>query len=63
MHVHVHVHVHVCLPCNCTIMRSYSLFCCLTCQVIYHFIAGYTSKMAGTEEGITKPVSTKLASG
>ena len=31
-------------------------------QVIYHFIAGYTSKMAGTEEGITKPVSTKLAS-
>jgi phosphoenolpyruvate carboxykinase (ATP) len=26
-------------------------------QVIYHFIAGYTSKMAGTEEGITKPVA------
>ena len=27
-------------------------------QVIYHFISGYTSKMAGTEEGITKPVAT-----
>ena len=26
-------------------------------QVIYHFIQGYTSKMAGTEEGITKPVA------
>jgi len=26
-------------------------------QVIYHFISGYTSKMAGTEEGITKPVA------
>jgi len=27
-------------------------------QVIYHFISGYTSKMAGTEEGITTPVAT-----
>lgn len=27
-------------------------------QVIYHFISGFTSKMAGTEEGITKPVAT-----
>jgi phosphoenolpyruvate carboxykinase (ATP) len=26
-------------------------------QVIYHFISGYTSKMAGTEEGITQPVA------
>jgi len=26
-------------------------------QVVYHFISGYTSKMAGTEEGITKPVA------
>jgi len=26
-------------------------------QVIYHFISGYTSKMAGTEEGITKPIA------
>jgi len=26
-------------------------------QVIYHFISGYTSKMAGTEEGVTKPVA------
>jgi len=26
-------------------------------QVIYHFISGYTSKMAGTEQGITKPVA------
>jgi phosphoenolpyruvate carboxykinase (ATP) len=26
-------------------------------QVIYHFTSGYTSKMAGTEEGITKPVA------
>ena len=26
-------------------------------QVVYHFIQGYTSKMAGTEEGITKPVA------
>jgi len=26
-------------------------------QVIYHFISGYTSKMAGTEHGITKPVA------
>jgi len=25
--------------------------------VIYHFISGYTSKMAGTEQGITKPVA------
>ena len=27
-------------------------------QVIYHFISGYTSKMAGTEVGITTPVAT-----
>jgi len=27
-------------------------------QVIYHFIQGYTSKVAGTEEGITEPVAT-----
>jgi len=27
-------------------------------QVIYHFISGYTSKMAGTEQGITTPVAT-----
>ena len=26
-------------------------------QVIYHFISGFTSKMAGTEEGVTKPVA------
>jgi len=26
-------------------------------QVVYHFIQGYTSKMAGTEEGVTKPVA------
>lgn len=26
-------------------------------QVVYHFISGYTSKMAGTEEGITRPVA------
>jgi len=26
-------------------------------QVIYHFISGYTSKMAGTEQGITKPIA------
>jgi len=26
-------------------------------QVIYHFLAGYTSKMAGTEVGITKPTA------
>lgn len=26
-------------------------------QVVYHFITGYTSKMAGTEEGITKPTA------
>ena len=26
-------------------------------QVIYHFTSGYTSKMAGTEEGITKPIA------
>jgi len=26
-------------------------------QVIYHFISGYTSKMAGTEQGITTPVA------
>lgn len=26
-------------------------------QVVYHFISGYTSKMAGTEDGITKPVA------
>jgi len=26
-------------------------------QVIYHFISGYTSKMAGTEEGISKPTA------
>jgi phosphoenolpyruvate carboxykinase (ATP) len=27
-------------------------------QVMYHFISGYTSKMAGTEEGVTEPVAT-----
>eukprot|EP00922_Rhytidocystis_sp_ex-Travisia-forbesii_P012322 GHVS01018590.1.p1 GENE.GHVS01018590.1~~GHVS01018590.1.p1 ORF type:complete len:600 (-),score=102.07 GHVS01018590.1:1041-2840(-) len=27
-------------------------------QVMYHFISGYTSKVAGTEEGITEPVAT-----
>ena len=26
-------------------------------QVIYHFLQGYTSKMAGTEMGITGPVA------
>ena len=29
----------------------------LLAQVIYHFISGFTSKMAGTEEGITRPVA------
>ncbi|KAK7206775.1 ATP-utilizing phosphoenolpyruvate carboxykinase [Myxozyma melibiosi] len=27
-------------------------------QVMYHFISGYTSKMAGTEDGITEPQAT-----
>ncbi|KAK9369727.1 ATP-utilizing phosphoenolpyruvate carboxykinase [Lipomyces kononenkoae] len=27
-------------------------------QVMYHFISGYTSKMAGTEDGITEPLAT-----
>lgn len=27
-------------------------------QVMYHFISGYTSKMAGTEEGVTEPQAT-----
>lgn len=27
-------------------------------QVMYHFISGYTSKMAGTEDGITEPEAT-----
>lgn len=27
-------------------------------QVMYHFISGYTSKVAGTEEGITEPTAT-----
>lgn len=27
-------------------------------QVMYHFISGYTSKVAGTEQGITEPVAT-----
>lgn len=27
-------------------------------QVMYHFITGYTSKMAGTEEGVTEPEAT-----
>lgn len=27
-------------------------------QVMYHFISGYTSKMAGTEQGVTEPEST-----
>jgi len=27
-------------------------------QVIYHFVSGFTSKMVGTEEGITEPVAT-----
>lgn len=26
-------------------------------QVMYHFISGYTSKMAGTEDGVTEPVA------
>jgi len=26
-------------------------------QVVYHFISGYTSKMAGTEEGVTTPIA------
>ncbi|VWU49969.1 phosphoenolpyruvate carboxykinase [Hepatocystis sp. ex Piliocolobus tephrosceles] len=28
------------------------------CQMMYHFVSGYTSKMAGTEEGILKPTAT-----
>ena len=31
-------------------------------QVMYHFISGYTSKMAGTEEGVTEPTATFSAS-
>ncbi|HHU76478.1 MAG TPA: phosphoenolpyruvate carboxykinase (ATP) [Firmicutes bacterium] len=27
-------------------------------QIIYHFLQGYTSKLAGTERGITEPVAT-----
>ena len=27
-------------------------------QVMYHFISGYTSKMAGTEQGVTEPEPT-----
>eukprot|EP00921_Rhytidocystis_pertsovi_P008626 GHVQ01014076.1.p1 GENE.GHVQ01014076.1~~GHVQ01014076.1.p1 ORF type:complete len:637 (-),score=88.49 GHVQ01014076.1:971-2881(-) len=27
-------------------------------QVMYHFVSGYTSKVAGTEEGITEPIAT-----
>ncbi|ODV89323.1 hypothetical protein CANCADRAFT_32618 [Tortispora caseinolytica NRRL Y-17796] len=27
-------------------------------QVMYHFISGYTSKMAGTEQGVTEPTAT-----
>ncbi|GAV52706.1 hypothetical protein ZYGR_0AG06970 [Zygosaccharomyces rouxii] len=27
-------------------------------QVMYHFISGYTSKMAGTEQGVTEPETT-----
>ncbi|KAK9457389.1 ATP-utilizing phosphoenolpyruvate carboxykinase [Dipodascopsis uninucleata] len=27
-------------------------------QVMYHFISGYTSKMAGTEDGVTEPQAT-----
>ncbi|AGO11180.1 AaceriAFR292Wp [[Ashbya] aceris (nom. inval.)] len=27
-------------------------------QVMYHFISGYTSKMAGTEQGVTEPEAT-----
>lgn len=29
-----------------------------TKQAMYHFISGYTSKIAGTEDGITEPVAT-----
>jgi len=27
-------------------------------QVMYHFMSGYTSKLAGTERGITEPKAT-----
>jgi len=27
-------------------------------QVVYHFVSGFTSKMVGTEEGVTEPVAT-----
>lgn len=51
-------------PANCVLLTCDGFGCLPVVsklsyqQVIYHFISGYTSKMAGTEQGVTSPVAT-----
>lgn len=61
---------HACIPCVADHPRNLIMLTCdafgvlppvsklTSAQAMYHFISGYTAKVAGTEEGVTEPTAT-----